>query len=327
MSLNHIAQHNIEVRAFIEKASAYARDLARKPLKERPCPICDSIHRIHYATSNDLQYCRCAECSHIYMNPTVTPEMIAEGFKGDDKVNMEYFTIMSKYKTSIPPKPDPLRDPKMVDIYRMKQSGRLLDVGCAFGEFLHKAKHFYEVEGIEINPYTAPIAAKYFTVYTKYLCELNLPKVYDIVVLHEVLYGSPDPISLLRDISKILKDDGILYIHSGNSDSYAMQLYRDKVNHLQVYTMQNVFNRKSLTTLAERTGFQIKSYRTEWLDIYTTDLISFLNGDPAFLHKRNIHIENYTEKIKSEDDFHKQLNFDLGDRGNYLIAVLGKIIR
>jgi SAM-dependent methyltransferase len=325
MSLNYIKQHNIEIRGFIEKSFTYARELSEQPLGERSCPVCGSGGHSTFAVCNGLRYVRCSDCTLLYMNPTVTPDTIMEGFKGDDELVMEYFNIMNRYKRGIPEKPDPMLDPKMVDIYRQKQSGRLLDVGCAFGEFLHKAKHFYEVEGVEINPYTAPIAARYFTVHTKFLSELQLPPVYDIVVLHEVLYGAPDPVALLKDVSKVLKDNGILYIHTGNSASYATEVFGEKINHLTVYTMQNVFTPQALGELAKRSGFRIRTLRTEWLDIYLTDLKPFLDGDPRFIHKRNIFIPEYEEKLKAEDEFHCSLNQELGDRGNYLIAVLEKI--
>jgi len=138
------------------------------------------------------------------------------------------------------------------------------------------------------------------------------------------LYGVPDPVALCRDIRAILKDDGILYINTPNADSYAMQLYRGKANHLYGYTSQNVFNRRSLENLAERTGFKIRSLRTEWLDIYQTDVVQFLDDPTAFVHKKNIHIPGYVDKIDLEEETQRRLGLDLGERGNYLVAVLEK---
>jgi len=149
-----------------------------------------------------------------------------------------------------------------------------------------KASHFYEVEGVEVNTLTAEIASKDFTVHRKYLHELNLGKNYDIVTLHQVLYGVPDPVTLFTEIHKVLKDDGILYVNTPNADSYAMQLYKGKANHLYGYTTQNVFCKKSIEALAARTGFRIKPFRTEWLDIYLTDLMVFLEAPEVFIHKR-----------------------------------------
>jgi hypothetical protein len=103
-----------------------------------------------------------------------------------------------------------------------------------------------------------------------------------------------------------------------------MEIYAGKVNLLYGYTTLNVFNAQSLAALAERSGFEILSFRTEWLDIYLTDLAEFYDHPDRFIHKRNCHLPSYEEKICQEDKLHLALNPDLGGRGNYLVAVLGK---
>jgi len=206
-----------------------------------------------------------------------------------------------------------------------KKNGKLLDVGCSVGDFLHKARFFYEVEGVEVNPHTAAIAEKNFIVYKDFLHNLALIPEYDIVTLHQILYGNPDPIELLQDCRKILKEDGILYINTPNSNSYSMQLYKGKANHLYGYATQNVFNHKSLEKLAELTGFKITSFRTEWLDIYLSDLMVFLEKNDEFIHKKNTQITDYERQIMIEDEMMIKIDFDLGNRGNYLVAVLEKL--
>ena len=246
---------------------------------------------------------------------------------GGDDIIMSYFQIMKKYKnfdnvSNI--KPDPEEDDKLKDIYRYKQTGKLLDVGCSVGDFLHKAKYFYRVEGIEVNPETSLYAAKYFKVYTDYLDNLKLSQDYDIVTLNQILYGIANPVSLLKDIYKVLKNDGILYINTPNADSYAMQLFKGRVNHLYGYTTQNIFNIQSLNKLAETSGFKCIFFRTEWLDIYSMDIVEFYNNPINFIHKRNTYLENYEENMKLEDETHQKIKLNLKNGGNYLIAILEK---
>jgi SAM-dependent methyltransferase len=327
MSLNHVKEYNREIREWIIKVFTLAAAISKGQLARRVCPVCGSVESTFFANNDYLDYEQCNKCSLIYMNPAPTAEMVAKGFQGEDELLMEYFTIISKYKTGIPPKPNPLEDNKLKDIYAVKPSGKLLDVGCSVGDFLHKAKYFYDVEGVEVNPHTSAIAEQHFKVHKHFLGELDLGPMYDIVTLHQILYGVPDTVGLLRDINGVLKDDGLLYINTPNSDSYALELYRGKANHLYGYTSLNVFNQQSLAALAEKTGFEILSCRTEWLDIYLTDLAEFYDHPDSFIHKRNCHLPNYEEKIRQEDAFHISLNPDLGSRGNYLVAILGKADR
>jgi SAM-dependent methyltransferase len=325
MSLNHAQKYNREIREWLLKVFALAASILKDQLARRNCPVCGAAENIFFANNDHLDYVRCNQCALVYMNPAPPSGMVDKGFQGEDELLMEYFAIISKYKTNLPAKPDPLLDSKLKDIYAFKPSGKLLDVGCSVGDFLHKAKYFYEVEGVEVNPNTSAIAEQYFTVHKRFLGELGLKSQYDIVTLHQILYGVPDPAGLLRDIHGVLKEDGLLYINTPNADSYAMALFRGKANHLYGYTTLNVFNRQSLMELAEQTGFQILSLRTEWLDIYLTDITEFHDHPDRFIHKRNCHLPGYEKKISQEDAFHQSLNLDLGVRGNYIVAVLGKI--
>ena len=325
MSLNHLKEYNREIREWLLKVFDLAAVISKENLVKRPCPVCSSAESEFFANNDHLSYVRCKQCALIYMNPAPPANRVNNGFQGEDELLMEYFALIRKYKADIPAKPDPAVDNKLKDIYAFKSSGKLLDVGCSVGDFLHKAKYFYEVEGVEVNPHTATIAEQYFKVHKFFLRELNLNPVYDIVTLHQILYGIPDPVGLLQDIHGVLKDDGLLYINSPNADSYAMALYCGKANHLYGYTTLNVFNEQSLAALAERAGFEILSFRTEWLDIYLTDLAEFYDHPDRFIHKRNCHLAGYEEKIRLEDALHQALNPDLGGRGNYLVAVLGKI--
>ncbi|MBU4230849.1 MAG: class I SAM-dependent methyltransferase [Proteobacteria bacterium] len=324
MSLNYLKEYNREIREWLLKVFALAASIPKDKLVRRICPVCGAAENMFLANNDHLDYVQCNQCALVYMNPAPPPDMVDRGFQGEDELLMEYFSIISKYKTAIPGKTDPLADNKLKDIYPLKPSGKLLDVGCSVGDFLHKAKYFYEVEGVEVNPHTSAIAEQHFKVYKRFLGELGLESEYDIVTLHQILYGVPDPVGLLRDIHGVLKDDGLLYINTPNANSYAMAFYRGKANHLYGYTTLNVFNEQSLAALAERAGFQILSFRTEWLDIYLTDLAEFYDHPDRFIHKRNCHLPGYEEKICQEDALHQSLNQDLGGRGNYIVAVLKK---
>lgn len=328
MNLNYNESYNQDIRTWIEDNKKYAKYLSTQQLVKRNCPVCDSSLYSYFANNDYLDYSKCNKCSLVFMNPTIDESSIKDGFEGGDELLMSYFNIMKKYKkfdALLDKEPNPKEDNKLKDIYDFKNNGHLLDIGCSVGDFLHKAKYFYDVEGVEVNPNTSAYAKKYFKVYTDYLDNLNLKKEYDIVSMHQILYGVPDTVSLLKDIHKILKDDGILYINTPNSDSYAMKLFQGKSNHLYGYTSQNIFNIHSLKKLAELSGFKVSFYRTEWLDIYSMDIKEFYSNSDKFIHKRNTHLKDYSKSIRLEDEVQQQLNSNLKDGGNYMVAILEKI--
>ena len=324
MSPNYQRRYNYAIRRWLRDVFEFASRIKKSDLRRRPCPVCGSRKYSWFANNDYLDYDRCGRCSLVFMNPALMAEKLNAGFQGEDKIVMAYFRILRRYRKTLAVRPDPRKDGKLRDIYRFKKRGRLLDVGCGLGDFLEKAKHFYRVEGVEINPYTAAIAQKKFIVHKGFLADLKLPASYDVVTLNQILYGVPDPVGLLQDINKVLKRNGVLYINTPNADSFAMKLYQGKCNHLYGYTTQNVFNRDSLQWIAKATGYRIVSFRTEWLDIYTADLMQFLSHPSSFIHKRNPQVSGYEEKMKAEDELYARHFPDLENHGNYLVAVLAK---
>lgn len=324
MSLNHRHAYNMEIRGWLLDVIAKSHRLAQGTLQQRPCPVCGSDKLVSFVHNGALGYDRCSDCALVFQNPTLPADAINEGFAGGDPLLRAYFDIAARYKGDTPSRPNPETHGKLKDIHAVRPNGKLLDVGCSVGDFLHLAKHFYDVEGVEINPVTAEIAASSFIVHRDYLDRLALPPTYDIVTLHQILYGIPDPLGLLKDIHAVLKDDGILYINTPNAESYATRQYGGQCCHFYGYTSLNVFSPAAIHAVAERAGFQVLSLRTEWLDIYTPDLLEFYDHPDSFIHKRNCHRPEYEEKVTAEDDLHRRLPPDLGMGGNYLVAVLGK---
>lgn len=324
MALNHQHAYNLEIRDWVLEVIAKAERLAKMRLERRACPVCDGPRLSAFVHNGAFAYDRCDTCGLVFQNPTLPADAVNDGFQGGDPLLMSYFEIVSRYKTGHPAKPDPASHGKLRDIYGLRPSGRLLDIGCSVGDFLHLAKHFYEVEGLEINPVTAAIAAQSFPVHRDFLDRLNLGPVYDVVTLHQILYGVPRPLDLVRQIRDVLKPDGLLYINTPNADSYATRQFRGRCCHFYGYTSLNVFSPRAIRSLAEQAGLRVRSLRTEWLDLYMPDLLEYHDSPRTFVHKRNCHRPDYEAQIAAEDELHARFHPDLGEGGNYLVAILEK---
>lgn len=115
---------------------------------------------------------------------------------------------------------------KQLDEIQSHHSGEirtLLDVGCSLGFFLLEArKRGLEVVGAELSAESAEYAAMTngLCVYNSPVEELSFPeRRFDVVCLWDVLEHVPDPLRLLQELRRILKDDGLLVIQSPNLDS------------------------------------------------------------------------------------------------------------
>jgi 2-polyprenyl-3-methyl-5-hydroxy-6-metoxy-1,4-benzoquinol methylase len=146
-----------------------------------------------------------------------------------------------------------------ISFYLLKGPGRLLDVGCNEGRGLMRYRHQgFDAEGLEFNTTAAAAArASGFMVHTSRLEELIMPAPYDIVTLSNVLEHALDPKAMLREIRRLMKPDGQLWISCPNSRSFWRILFgRYWINwHVPFHLIH--FSPRSLETLLKDSGFMI----------------------------------------------------------------------
>jgi len=113
-------------------------------------------------------------------------------------------------------------------IKKYKQSGNLLDVGCAHGYFLKIVKKDFNCEGLEYNRSATKIARQI----TK--CKIynesieNAKKIksnkYDIITCFDVLEHTTRPDIAISEIGRLLKKGGLVIISVPNTNSLGHKL-------------------------------------------------------------------------------------------------------
>jgi 2-polyprenyl-3-methyl-5-hydroxy-6-metoxy-1,4-benzoquinol methylase len=110
---------------------------------------------------------------------------------------------------------------EIATIERYKKRGRILDVGCNLGMLLRLAKaRGWETVGVEPSPSLAPLAAMHgFPVHNCFLHEVpdSEEHSFDVVALSDVFEHICEPIDMLKDAARFLKEDGILYVKVPNA--------------------------------------------------------------------------------------------------------------
>jgi 2-polyprenyl-3-methyl-5-hydroxy-6-metoxy-1,4-benzoquinol methylase len=137
--------------------------------------------------------------------------------------------------------------------------GRVLDVGCGDGGFLHlMSKAGWSVEGLDFDP-KAIESAK-----VKYGLELrhgDLPSAgfqegaFDAVTMSHVIEHVPDPVSLLAEARRVLKPGGRLVVTTPNSRSLGHEKFGRFWIGLDAPRHLNIFNLPALRECARRAGF------------------------------------------------------------------------
>ncbi len=141
-----------------------------------------------------------------------------------------------------------------------KKSGTILDVGCATGFFLEKAKERgFRPYGVELSPYSCAIARKKLGEERVHLGTLETApfgeKYFDVINMSDLLEHVRSPRETLRAARRLLKDDGVLVIMTPDTDSLTRRLMGPGWTH---YKEEHFFyfNRRSLAYLAAGSGFE-----------------------------------------------------------------------
>lgn len=142
---------------------------------------------------------------------------------------------------------------------------RLLDVGCATGNFVAEAARWgARAEGVE--PMAAPARAARdagLEVICGRLEEAAFPDGrFDVVTLFEVIEHLPDPLALLTEARRILRPGGLMIVRTGNAESWTVRFMGPRwdyfcpaIGHISFFTP------RSMRLAAERTGFDVARTR------------------------------------------------------------------
>lgn len=171
---------------------------------------------------------RCVRCGLLRQDPRPTVESI----------DAYYPRGYDPYSTAIDDEPSAL---KRLDrrygmwkrrraIERILPEGRLLDVGCATGNFLHEMTRSgrWEVAGVEPGREAAAYARERLglTVHLGRLAEVDLaPSSFDVVTMWNVLEHLHDPLGGLRAVQRLLVPGGLFVFSIPNLEGLEARLF------------------------------------------------------------------------------------------------------
>lgn len=206
---------------------------------------------------------RCRRCGLVYLNPRPSPGEIGQYYPAD----YEPFTRSGDshsgrlarwgYKRHL--------NKRCTTVMDRKGSGRLLDVGCATGEFLARMKEYgWQVQGVEPSPAAAEIARQDYglDVRTGDLGQAYFPdRAFDAITLWDVLEHLHDPSAALTEIHRILDDDGLLILELPNPQSFDASLFGPFWIGLDMPRHLYVFPPAPLAAMLKQSGFRIAARR------------------------------------------------------------------
>lgn len=235
------------------------------------CAVCgaDEAETVSYGWDRLLglpgtfRMCRCRECGLLYLNPRPTEEEMLQYYPE------EY----EPYSRAIDDEPWFQRlnrrygmSKRCRAVMAYEPGGRLLDVGCATGNFLYEMarRGTWETYGVEPNSKAAQYARQRLglNVFTGTLRQARFPDDYfDVVSLWNVLEHLHDPMGDLREVNRVLRHGGLLVLSLPNVESLDAWLFGQYWVGWDIPRHLHVFPRPTLKRLLAATGFALLDER------------------------------------------------------------------
>lgn len=194
----------------------------------------------------------------------------------------------------------------LLSLQKMKPDGTLLDVGAGSGIMVEAAIGMgYKAEGIEPSRWLQETARKHgLPIHLGTYPHKDTPGPYDIITLIDVLEHVSNPLELMTDLRKGLKNDGILVIVTPDVRSVPARLFRYRWWHYRVAHV-GYFNRKNLALLSEKAGLQLlKQKRPTWYFSARYLAVRVLSFLPRFLRfKPPAWLDKITIPLNLRDSF------------------------
>lgn len=237
------------------------------------CEVCGSAN-ISPLYKLDYNILKCKDCSLTFTDPhaKVKVKELYDSTYFED-LHENYFSVCKKnYKID---NPKTIRFNNIIkEIEKIKKPGKILDVGCATGVFLDIAKkRGWKAYGVDISTYATKYARKAFKLQVKTgeLHKAKYPsKFFDVVTLWDFIEHCPNPAQVIREVKRILKDDGLIFILTINEDgllcklahlTYAASFGKIKFFVKKLHPVHHLFHfsKKTIKKLLEKNNFSVLS--------------------------------------------------------------------
>jgi SAM-dependent methyltransferase len=144
----------------------------------------------------------------------------------------------------------------------LPDNARILEIGCSSGEYLSglRDERNWEITGIDVSKHAISIAKKTYNlnVICKDLFECKFEDNYfDLVILRYVLEHLHNPDDVIKEIKRILKDNGLIYLVIPNSDTIERKIFKQYWCEYDVPRHLFLFSINTITELLKKNKFKI----------------------------------------------------------------------
>lgn len=248
-------------------------------MERSKCPICNKENSQIIFKCRDYRYgigneefvlVKCNDCGLIYLNPRPSQKEIGKFYPKEyygSEGNFLEKRINKFFQKRI-----------ITGLKQYKKSGRMLDFGCGAGKLLLEAKkQGFETFGIEVSNEACLLGRrKGLRIFRGDIKDARfLTDFFDIITLCHVFEHLHDPNLVLKEIHRILKPDGILFMEMPNIKGLSFNLFGKYWFQLDVPRHLYFWSIVSLKRILTINGFHLLKTGSFSLDFPLSLFVSF----------------------------------------------------
>lgn len=261
----------------------------------KKCPWCESqktqIHlwlKDEFLSKEEFQIYECQNCGLLFTEPRPGKDKIGEYYKSE-----EYYSHQENKKGFVPRLYESVKSINLKNKYKMategKKQGKILDIGCGVGDFLHiMESKGWETIGIEPSEEAQEIAKKRTKaqLYSPDAIQQLPDEHFDLITMWHVLEHVDDLKTEIAQLERMLKKGGRLLLALPNFKSYDATFYKEKWAAYDVPRHLNHFCRKSISKIFNNSGLQLtKILKLRWDAYYISYMSELYKGHSLSLFK------------------------------------------
>ena len=253
----------------------------------RRCVVCGSAHGDTVFEEFGVDIVECAECRHVYS--TWPGGQDYDGYFSGEPIDPEAAQRFWDEQHA-----------RMYDDFIRRflagRRGRLLDVGCGLGYFVKRAASVpgWEAFGYEISSQAVAYARETLGLENVFCGRVETsafaPNSFDVITLWDVIEHIPEPDALLSYLCSLLKQDGLLCMHTPNA---VIQVPKARLkrrlrgmqagmHYLEARDHINIYKVSTLRRVLVRNGF----HRVRFIHLRPIEAVADAGGAVARLVKR-----------------------------------------
>lgn len=255
------------------------------------CPVCKNTSLQHFLSAKDytvskeqFEIVKCTNCSHLFTQNIAAQNEIGKYYQSENYISHSDTQegIVNKLYHAV--RKRTLADKKkLVQKETGKQQGKILDIGCGTGAFLHTMNLAgWESTGLEPDDTARKKAKELYHLESKPSHEIfDLPhNTYDAITMWHVLEHVHQLHEYIKQLKNMVTAHGRIFIAVPNYTSYDAQHYAAHWAAYDVPRHLYHFSPTSMKNLVEKHGLSILSIKPMWYDSYYVSMLSeqYKNG-------------------------------------------------